>query len=432
MNTATKWAGLLLAIALLTTADRSGWGIGLLAALLALGWFGQRVWASGSAGSLSLSERLAQLADRWPWLQDEGQRALLQEKWHRLQQPPQPTVAIVGGPQTGKTSLQAALALLLGDLVGHWQEGEVTGSDWVLFVTDGELLPPEQALWRELQEAGYQPWLVWNGVDRPLDRPAVARRLRQQTGVRPYRVAARPQPLLVKQYEGDRLLQTWEEPVAPQLTPLVTRLRHALHQEGKQRTQQRWQREIERLETVFRQCLFAQHRRTIAPLLPKYRWSIAAAVFVNPLPVLDLAGCTALQAKLWVDIAAVYGRRLTWHDSLYVAKTLSQTLVQVGASEVATHLIGTALKSHFATYAAGGTLQAIAAAWATDLAAEAFVDYLETLPIPPYTPTPVAPLVLPTHWPKPSLTGDRPQNLARQLVAHLSPQLARLALGEVN
>ncbi|HAN46341.1 MAG TPA: hypothetical protein DCQ32_07285 [Cyanobacteria bacterium UBA8156] len=427
MNTATKWAGLLLAIALLTTTERSAWGLLLLVALLGLGWASQRVWHP-SPEATTLPERLAQLADRLAWLQDETQRTLLQAKLTQLQQPPQPTVAIVGGPQTGKTSLQAVLAPLLADVVVCWQEGEAEGSDWVLFVTDGELLPPEQALWQALRQAGHQPWLVWNGIDRPLDRPTLARRLTQQTGVRPYRVAARPQPLLVKQYEGDRLLQTWEEPVAPQVTPLANHLRQALLREGKQCTQQRWQRAVARLETVFRRCLFAQHRQTVARFLPKYRWSIAAAVFVNPLPVLDLAGCTALQAKLLVDIATVYGRRLLWSDSLHIAKTLSQTLVQVGAGEVATHLIGTALKSHFATYAAGGTLQAIAAAWATHLAAEEFMDYLETLPIPPYTATPVAPLVPPTHWQKPLLAGDRPQNLARQLVLDLSPQLAHLAL----
>jgi len=422
MNTATKWAGLLLAIALLTTADRP-WGLLLLAALLALGWARQR----GGAPSPP-TDRLAALADRLPWLQDEAQRTLLQAQLARLQSPPPITVAIVGGPQTGKTSLQAALAPLLADMAIHWQEGDAAGSDWVLLVTDGELLPPEQALWQELRQAGHQPWLVWNGIDRPSDRPAVARRLVHQTGVRPYRVAARPQPLLVKQYEGDRLLQTWEEPVAPQLTPLVTHLRQALLREGKQRTQQRWQREVERLETVFRRCLFAQNRQTVAQFLPKYRWSIAAAVFVNPLPVLDLAGCAALQAKLLVDIAAVYGRRLVWSDSLHLAQTFSQTLIQVGAGEMATHLIGAALKSHFATYAAGGTLQAIAAAWATHLAAEEFMDHLETLPIPPYTSTPETSLVPPPHWQKPLLAGDRPQTLARQLVQDLSPQLARLAL----
>ncbi|MFQ3680353.1 MAG: YcjF family protein [Pseudanabaenaceae cyanobacterium] len=425
MNTAIQWAGLLLAIALLS-GDRPLWGLMLLGMLWGWRWLGLQ---GSQETAPALTERLAQLQDRLAWLQDETQRAILQAKWEQLQHPPRPTVAIVGGPQTGKTALQQALAPLLADVVAHWQEGEATGSDWVLLVTDGELLPPEQNLWQELQTTGYQPWLVWNAVDRPLDRPTVARRLTQQTGVRPYRVAARPQPLLVKQYAGDRLVQTWEEPVEPQLTPLVEHLRRAVQQHGAQRCQQRWQREIERLETVLRRCLFAQHRRAIGLLLPKYRWSIAAAVFVNPLPVLDLAGCATLQAKLWIDIATVYGRRLVWSDSLHLAKTLSQTLVQVGAVEVATQVVGTALKSHLATYAAGGTLQAIAAAWATQLAAEEFMDYLETLPIPPYSPTPVTPLRLPTHWQKPVLVGERPQNLARQLVHDLSPQLARLALG---
>ena len=90
-------------------------------------------------------------------------------------------------------------------------------------------------------------------------------------------------------------------------------------------------------------------------------WSFAAAkaiaVAVNPVPVADILGGSAVDVTMVVTLAHIYGLEMSWANAQKLALSILGAAGMVFAAEVATHLAADALKA--LTFGAGTVLTAV-------------------------------------------------------------------------
>jgi small GTP-binding protein len=123
-------------------------------------------------------------------------------------------------------------------------------------------------------------------------------------------------------------------------------------------------------------------------IITRYMWAAGGAAGVNPLPLLDIAGSSAITLKMVVDLARVYRQPLDADMAVKMLAQLSKNLLgMVGATAaapVAASLIGSMLKSVPGVGTlAGGLVQGLAQALITRWVGNVFVRYLQNEMQPP-------------------------------------------------
>jgi uncharacterized protein (DUF697 family) len=146
-------------------------------------------------------------------------------------------------------------------------------------------------------------------------------------------------------------------------------------------------RQTQGFQQQLRHHLNQVRRQEATKLIQKAQGIAAIATGVNPIPSLDLLATLAVNGQLVVDLASLYRQPLSLKDGETVAKTLAGLLVKLGLVELSTQVLTPLLKAHHLTYVAGAVLQGISAAYLTQIAGLAIVEYLEQLePGCEYTP----------------------------------------------
>jgi uncharacterized protein (DUF697 family) len=113
------------------------------------------------------------------------------------------------------------------------------------------------------------------------------------------------------------------------------------------------------------------------PLIDQLQWVAGAAAFANPVPTLDLLATVAINGQLIMDLGKLYGFNLSLDEAKTAAGTLASLTVKLGLVELSTQVLTAVLKSHFATYLAGGLVQGLSAAYLTRMAGLSLVEYFE-------------------------------------------------------
>ncbi len=302
-------------------------------------------------------------------------------------------------------------------------------ADLVVFVLSGDLTASELAVLEELRQPGKRVLVAFNQSDRylPRDRAAVLERLQQrlQDWVAPadiVAIAAQPAPVKVRQVlpdSGD--VREWYEAVPPDIAPLRHRLETVLETEWADIACAGARTHVREIERTLHQSLMQQYRTAAAPAIARAQGMAAVAVFASPFPSLDLAAGAAIQAHLLVEIARAYNRSLSLRQAKDIATTLGQTLLQLGVAEAATLAVIGLMKTHAATYALGGLIQAVSAAYIVRVGGESFMALLECDPAPDLVqPDAIARLralcrETVAQWQQ----GDRVLAFARQAIAAL-------------
>ena len=78
-----------------------------------------------------------------------------------------------------------------------------------------------------------------------------------------------------------------------------------------------------------------------------------------------------------VDLSGVYQQKFSLDQGQTAASTLGKLMVQLGLVELSTGAIAGILKSNAFTYAAGGALQGISAAYLTRIAGLSLIAYFQ-------------------------------------------------------
>ncbi|MCC3583268.1 YcjF family protein [Microcoleus sp. PH2017_30_WIL_O_A] len=307
-------------------------------------------------------------------------------------------ITVTGGKAVGKTAL---IQVLNSDWASQDSQQQIfsetaplfanttnsdakIGGDLVLFVTAGDITDSEFQTLSQLASAGQRVLLVLNKLDQYL--PAQQSQILQQLHQRMQgilgtediiAIAASPNSIKVRQHQADGTVQERIETQVSQLEPLTARLTQIVTQEGQQLVWASAVREAATVKLEAKTCLNVVRRDRAMPIIEQYQYIAAAAVFANPVAALDLLATTAISTQLVIDLGAIYKQQFSLDQAKTVAGTLATQMFKLGLVELSTQTIAGLLKSNAVTYAAGGAVQGISAAYFTRIAGLSLIEYFQ-------------------------------------------------------
>lgn len=118
-------------------------------------------------------------------------------------------------------------------------------------------------------------------------------------------------------------------------------------------------------------------------IISKYMWAAGGAAAVNPIPLLDVAGGSAITVKMVVDLARVYRQEIDTDTVVQILANLSKNLIAMLGVTAATPAIVSVVASSIKTVPgigtiAGGLVQGIVQALVTRWIGKVFCDYFRT------------------------------------------------------
>jgi uncharacterized protein len=327
-------------------------------------------------------------------LQQQLQQVLNNLNW------PSYRLAVTGPSRTGKTKLIANLPNMVEDrslgiietpaLFAAGAENadttidySLTNADLVLFVIDGDLTATAYQYLEKLSQR-QRLLLAFNQQDRylPIDRETIAQKIRSTVrgiiaAADVLATSADPAAIKVKAIQADgSVVESIERPPVV-VEALSARLQAVLTAEGEQLRLASTYRQVDRLQTKGQKQLNDQRRTKAWPVIEQSQWIVGAAAFANPLPALDLLATAAINVQMIVDLGAIYQQKFSLEQAQVVASNLGGLLLKLGLVEFSTQTIGQILKTNAATYAIGGLIQGLSAAYLTRIVGLALVEYLE-------------------------------------------------------
>ncbi|NJR15919.1 MAG: DUF697 domain-containing protein [Calothrix sp. CSU_2_0] len=308
-------------------------------------------------------------------------------------------LAVTGGKSVGKTTLIEVLQqhnLETGDIASlKFQEtaplfieakdnpdiaafNQAVISDYVLFLTNGDLTATEHQALEQLKAANQRTMLVFNKQDQYItsDRESILLSLKQ----RHENVAATssaPTAIKVRKHEDDGTSEEWMEQPIPDMQRLTQQLGEIITNQGQQLIWATTVRKANSLEANAKNCLNQVRKERTNPVIEQYQWIAAAAAFANPVPALDIFATAAINAQMIVDLGGIYQQKFSLEQAKTVAVEMGGLMLKLGLVEISTKAISTVLKTNAVTYAVGGVIQGVSAAYLTRVAGLALVEYFQ-------------------------------------------------------
>ena len=266
-------------------------------------------------------------------------------------------------------------------------------ADLMVFVTAGDLTNSEYRELERLASLGKRVILAFNKTDLylPSDREHVLTKLQERTqnflaASDIVAIAASPSPIKVRQYanaddSANHLAsQEWWEDVPADMIALKERIETILSNEWEDLLIHNTHLQIQNLLQEINGTINQERRQDATTIIHRYQILAATTVFANPIPALDLLAGAAINTQMLVDLAKIYDRPLNFLQAKQFALTIAQQLLQLGCIEIATSAIASCFKINAITYAIGGSMQAVTAAYLTHIGGLSFVEYLEQPP----------------------------------------------------
>ncbi|NJL00012.1 MAG: DUF697 domain-containing protein [Spirulinaceae cyanobacterium SM2_1_0] len=308
-------------------------------------------------------------------------------------------IVLLGGRKVGKTRLLQTLQT--ADWAAGWQWQEIPDSlqpeqqtasvrqaltaDLILFVVAGDLTDSELHVLQVLRDARAPLLVIFNKLDQyaPSEQVDVLQQLRQRLAswlpaADVVAAAADPAPLKVRQQQPDGSVREQFEARSPDLTALSERLAIRLTTERPALAWATAWRATEQLAADITAALQQVRRDRALPIVERYQWLAAATAFANPVPVLDLLATAAIGAQLVIDLGAVYQHKFALAQAKTLASTLGALVAKLGLVELSTQAIASVLKTNVVSYAAGGAVQGLSAAYLTRLTGLSLMEYFQT------------------------------------------------------
>ena len=339
--------------------------------------------------------QLAQEATDHPYL------AILREKLAQLPlelNRKEIAVTVTGGKYVGKSTVIEVLnnAQILPEISWHFEEtvplfsavGEnsdqvtlsaMQKSDFVLFLTNGDLTDSEFQVLQQLKASKQATLLVFNKQDQyqPDERATILQSLKQRMGLNTVATAASPVPVKVRKHENDGSFQEWMERPAPDVQQLTQQLGEVLAKQGEQLVCHATNRKVLLLKAEAKNCLNGVRRDRSTPIIEQYQWIAAAAAFANPLHALDILATAAINGQMVMDLGNIYQQKISLEQAQQVAGTMGSLMLKLGLVELSTKAVTSILKTNLATFIAGGMVEGVSAAYLTRVAGLSLVEYFE-------------------------------------------------------
>jgi small GTP-binding protein len=123
-------------------------------------------------------------------------------------------------------------------------------------------------------------------------------------------------------------------------------------------------------------------------IITRYMWAAGGAAGVNPIPLLDIAGGSAITLKMIIDLARVYRQPIDADMAVKILEQLTKNLIALVGGVAATPAIASIIGSLLKTVPgvgtlAGGLVQGLVQALVTRWIGNVFVEYLRNEMKPP-------------------------------------------------
>ena len=306
-------------------------------------------------------------------------------------------VAVTGGKSVGKSTLikvlkenvetrnlvsleeTAPLFREVGDNSDAAVLAEVAKSDFVLFLTNGDLTDSEFQALQQLKAVNQPTILVLNKQDQYLadESASILLSLKQRMQGNVVATAASPIPIKVRKHEADGSVQEWMEQPAADIQQLTQQLGEVLAQQGQRLVWLTTMRKAGLLKAEAKNWLNGTRRDRATPIIEQYQWIAAATAFANPVPALDILATAAINAQMVMDLGNIYQQKFSLEQAQTVAGTMGSLMLKLGLVELSTKAISTVLKSNALTFVAGGVVQGVSAAYLTRVAGLSLVEYFQ-------------------------------------------------------
>jgi GTPase SAR1 family protein len=307
-------------------------------------------------------------------------------------------IAVTGGKSVGKTSLIQVLAsnwqpsipqtISFHDTAPLFVEAaensdavvlkNAIASDYVLFLTNGDLTDSEFKTLQQLKSANQRAMVVFNKQDQytPAERTSILLSLQQLEQVN-VATSSVPVAIKVRKHNDDGTVQEWMEQPAPDLQQLTSVLGEVLTNQGQQLIWATTVRKAQLLKADVKNQLNNVRKERATPVIEQYQWYCAAAAFANPVPALDILATAAINGQMVMDLGGIYQQKFSLEQAKTVAVEMGSLMLKLGLVELSTKAISTVLKSNAVTYAVGGVIQGVSAAYLTRVAGLALVEYFQ-------------------------------------------------------
>ncbi|MBD2506323.1 DUF697 domain-containing protein [Nostoc muscorum FACHB-395] len=305
-------------------------------------------------------------------------------------------VAVTGGKSVGKSTLIQALKQIetqnlvsLEETTPLFREtgnnsdaavlAEVAKSDFVLFLTNGDLTDSEFQTLQQLKAANQPTILVFNKQDQYLadESASILLSLKQRMQGNVVATAASPIAIKVRKHEADGAVQEWMEQPTANIQQLTQHLGEVFAQQRQRLVWVTTMRKAGLLKAEAKNWLNGTRRDRATPIIEQYQWIAAAAAFANPVPALDILATAAINAQMVMDLGNIYQQKFSLEQAQTVAGTMGSLMLKLGLVELSTKAISTVLKSNAVTFVAGGVVQGVSAAYLTRVAGLSLVEYFQ-------------------------------------------------------
>jgi small GTP-binding protein len=260
-------------------------------------------------------------------------------------------------------------------------------ADLVLFVVDGPLKSYESELLDALSAMEKRIVVCLNKEDwyDSDQRDELLRQISEQvTSAASVAdvVAVRSRPTTRRRVRvlSDGSEQEEEVPVEPDIGPLARRMMAIVQRDGRDLLLANLLLQSRGLVDEAKERVLAALDERAEEVIAKYMWAAGGATAINPFPLLDLAGGSAITVKMVLDLAAVYQQKIDADTIVTLLGQLGKNLVaMVGATAAAPALavaIGSLLKTvpGIGTIA-GGIIQGLVQALVTRWIGRVFCEY---------------------------------------------------------
>jgi len=283
-----------------------------------------------------------------------------------------------------------------------------TQADLLLFVVDQDLRDIEFQPLASLARLGKRSIIAFNKRDlyEAGELQEISRRLRQRASeirgdVEVILCAAAPAPVAVrvagrtplssslgkggrKSGSGDGAPAAVQpgsgasgetQAVPPDVTELADRIASILRAEGRSLLARNVLLRAAAVSDRARDLIHQARRDEAERIVTRFQWITAGVMFVNPVPGLGALAAAAINYQMVMEVAKVFGVSLTTESAKRLAGELAQVLLKMGVVNVATELLGKALKASIVGYLAGGAIEAVTGAYLSKLSGDTFIDY---------------------------------------------------------
>lgn len=260
-------------------------------------------------------------------------------------------------------------------------------ADLVLFVMDGPLKEYESELLGRLATMEKRIVLCLNKSDwyTARERDELLGQLREQTAgaVAPEDVVAvrsqntvRPQVRVL----ADGSEETGEAPVPADIAPLADRLVQIVRDHGGSLLLANLLMQSRGLVDSAKERVLKALDEEADRVIDRCMWAAGGVAAVNPIPLLDLAGGSAVTVKMVLDLAGVYQQKIDIDTVVEMLSQLGKNLVFMLGASAAAPAVGAGVASLLKTVPgigtiAGGALQGVVQALVTRWIGRVFKEY---------------------------------------------------------